>query len=194
MGTDIYTLNKSNVKRIAELVADVLLKGGVCIIPTDTIYGIVALEDKKEAVERIYEIKKRPADKRLIRLIGSTDSIERYTDQKIPEVLRRYWPGPLTIIFKKRDGDTIALRYPDDEFLKEIFLRIGDRSIVAPSANISGEGEILECSEIIERFNGLVDIIVCKNKLSTVKASTIVDISEDGKWRVIREGDLVINL
>jgi len=196
----VYTLTESNVESIAQRVAGILADCGICIIPTDTIYGIVALEQCSKAVYRIYEIKKRPVQKQFIRLISGPDRLRDYTDQTVPPELLRYWPGPLTIVVRGLDGKTVALRYPDDPFLHALFGYLDNKSIVAPSANISGEENILDCRELVRVFDGFVDCVVCsdrsrKKNSASIRpvASTIVDIS-GLRARVIRRGALEVLL
>jgi L-threonylcarbamoyladenylate synthase len=171
---------------------EVLKGGGICIIPTDTIYGIVALEQFASSIRRIFEIKKRPASKPFIRLIGRSDALRQYTDQVLPGSIEKYWPGPLTLIFKARVEGTVAVRFPDAPFLAEVFSHLGTSGMVAPSANISGETDIYDCERLMETFEGFVDLIVCqRGGLRETKASTILDITRE-PWKVLRQGSLVI--
>lgn len=195
---NVLTVTDTSIDSIARQVGDILAGCGICILPTDTIYGIVALERCSGAVQRIYEIKKRPAQKQFIRLISGLQKLQQYTDQEIPADLLRFWPGPLTLIVQRRGGKTVALRYPDDQFLNALFECIDGESIVAPSANISGEENIFDCRRLVEVFGGLVDCIVCDARMGVDPsvepvASTIVDISGLHP-RIIREGALRVML
>jgi L-threonylcarbamoyladenylate synthase len=187
---DVLFLGSENGEDVARRVSAVLGRGGVCVIPTDTIYGIVAIDNFRDAVKRIYAIKGRPRNKPFIRLVGSLDSLRAYTGQPLPESLEKYWPGPLTIIFRGFHGEKVSIRYPSSPFLHEIFRRINYDVLVAPSANLSGEDNIFASGPLIEAFSGKVDFIVCRKKeLKEKKPSTIIDISER-EWRVVREGAL----
>ncbi len=192
MKTVLRTLDDSSRTEVVRAVADSLLEGGICIIPTDTLYGIVALEQFSSLLQRIYDIKRRESSKPFIRLIGKVEALRAYTDQELPPSLGRHWPGPLTIIFRGRTEKTVAVRFPDNAFLAQLFSHVGDRGIVAPSANISGEADILDCTELLETFGGLVNLIVCqKGGLKAAQASTIVDITQN-PWRIVRQGAVVI--
>ncbi len=198
MGTNkkskVYRLIFSKLEDIAGAVAEVLLGGGVCIIPTDTIYGIVALDRYPDSIERVKQIKKRPENKPFLRLIGSLETLKRYTPQQVPERLKVYWPGPLTIIFRDYNGKTIALRWPDYYFLKAVFRLIGNEAIVAPSANISGEPPIFDEEKLVQTFGDLVDLIVISDDVKRGREpSTIIDITKE-PWSIVREGAVKIKL
>lgn len=194
MRTEVRILDDSSSEEVARNVADILLRGGICIIPTDTLYGIITLEQFSSSVRRIFEIKRRPSSKLFIRLIGEAETLRTYTDQELPPSIRRYWPGPLTVIFRGLKEETVAVRFPDDPFLAQVFSHIGNRGIVAPSANISGEADIFDCRELFATFEGLVDIIVCRRGgLKVTKPSTIVDVTQE-PWRIVRQGALEIEI
>jgi L-threonylcarbamoyladenylate synthase len=191
--TAVFYLDEENPESVAERVGFSLKRGGVCVVPTDTIYGIVALERFKESVKEIYRIKGRSKDKPLIHLIGSKDNLKTYTHQPLPESLERYWPGPLTIIFQGIHENKISIRLPAGEFLQKLFEKINFSAIVAPSANPSGEENILECEKLVEAFHGKVEIIVCKKEaLKEALPSTIIDIS-GREWRLVREGEVKLD-
>jgi L-threonylcarbamoyladenylate synthase len=192
METRKRILDTASQADIAGDVADLLKAGGICIIPTDTIYGIVALDRFSVSVRRIFDIKKRPSSKPFIKLIGSLDSLTQYTDQVLPSSLHPYWPGPLTLILRGRSVKTVAVRFPDAPFLKDVFSHLGGEALVAPSANISGDSNIFNCEQLVDVFQGLVDLIVClKGGLRESEASTILDITQE-PWKVLRQGSLVV--
>jgi len=194
MRTRILQIGEHNTATVVEAVGASLREGGVCIIPTDTLYGIVALDRFPDAVRRIYKIKRRSEHKPFIRLIGSFDAVGRYTAQQIPEQLKRFWPGPLTIVFLSKSGGTVSLRYPDDSFLQSIFHAVHFEVLVAPSANISGQQNILRCEDLVSTFFGQVDTIVCgKEGQARSSASTIIDIT-NAEWKILRQGDIELNL
>jgi len=191
--TQVVRFDEGTWEEAAGKTASFLLAGEICVIPTDTIYGIVALDRFPGSVRKIYEIKGRPEEKPFIRLIGGPEMVSLFTDQPLPRELGKYWPGPLTLIFRGRDGGKIALRYPQDPFLASLFAKTGGAPIVAPSANPSGGGEIHDCAELERVFSGKVSLIVCAGGgHPRHRASTILDIS-GSEWRVIRQGDLLLD-
>jgi L-threonylcarbamoyladenylate synthase len=189
---DVFYLDGMNEESVAHHISRVLKEGGVCVIPTDTLYGIVAVDRCDPAIERLYEIKSRPAGKPFIRLIGSIDTFSEYSRQKIPRRLEPYWPGPLTLIVRGVDEPTTALRFASTPWLDRLFCAVGYRAILAPSANKSGEEEIFENGELVDTFRSSVDAIVCvKGGLAGRKPSTILDITAR-PFRVVREGAIKI--
>lgn len=192
--TAVLHLGTGNRDLAAEQVAETLLKGGVCVIPTDTLYGLCALDRERDAVQRVYRIKQRPPEKPCIRLIGSLEALGRYTDQQLPAELRRYWPGPLTVVFRARNGGGIALRWPRDAFLQSLFSQIDSEPLIAPSANLSGAKNIFDCSSLESIFSGLVELILCREGGPVgMEPSTIVDITGD-RWRVVRAGPVKLSI
>lgn len=125
-----------------------LNEGGVAVIPTDTIYGIVAQAANESAVEKIYKLKQRTPTKPFIILISNLDDIRDFgiqVDETLTEQLNHYWPGPVSIIlgcknphfgYLHRGTQSLAFRFPDNENLRDLIEHTGP--LVAPSANPEG--------------------------------------------------------
>ena len=140
-------LDKTQVNTAAEI----LQKGGVVGIPTETVYGLAADALNGEAVAKIFRAKGRPMDNPLIVHIADFGDIERFRLVKeIPESAKKlakaFWPGPLTMIMKRTEViprevsaglDTVAVRFPAHPLAQEI-IRAADTPLAAPSANLSG--------------------------------------------------------
>ncbi|MFH1414428.1 MAG: L-threonylcarbamoyladenylate synthase [Candidatus Omnitrophota bacterium] len=159
--------------------AEVLIGGGLVIIPTETVYGIAADMSNKKTLDRLYEIKKRPKEKPFSLLIASKDTINKYA-QDIPisayKLIEKFWPGPLTIILKSQKGGKIGMRMPDNE----IALRVIEEAVVplaCPSANISGKSAPIDFPEAIEDLKELVDLAIDSGKTKLGVESTIVDLT-----------------
>ncbi len=189
----ILTLNNNheNNKEIAETASDLLKNGKIIISPTDTIYGILADYENKQAVSQIYEIKNRPADKRFIVLLSSIEQVENISLAKIDNQVKSLLPAPLTLIVNNRlkklyNEKTLAVRYPNDDFLLRLLTKT-NRYIVAPSANISGEKNIVLEKEIVKKFEDKVDLIILNGDLKQSEPSTILDITKK-PYRILREG------
>lgn len=178
------------------------LKGKVIAFPTDTVYGVGALIDDLDAIEKIYEIKKRDYSKPLAILASSVLDIMPYiklTNQDILKIMEKYWPGALTIIFKKsenvKDGlnpgfDTIAFRIPNSTHALELLKKTGP--LATTSVNISGSLPLNDYNEIEEAFGDKIDYLLKKEVKSSNISSTIIDATVV-PFKVVREGEIKIN-
>ncbi|MCR5612304.1 MAG: threonylcarbamoyl-AMP synthase [Treponema sp.] len=179
-------------KNSAELCASILLKGGIVIIPTDTVYGFSGIVDEKsETDSKIRKIKGREETKPFIQLIGSPSDIHKYTDDVIPDSLLAHWPGPLTIIVNnKLSKTTTAFRCPDESWLCDVLNKV-NAPIYSSSANRSGSPLLDFIEKICAEFNDEVDLIVDDGDRIGGVASTIVSVA-DGDVKVIRQGAVKI--
>lgn len=176
-------------------VAKALREGKVCVLPTDTVYGLSAVvEDPSVRVfnteEALRAIKGRSDDKPFIRLVASVQDIKRYSDYKIPPYLESKWPGPLTIIIPCRSGEEIAFRCPGDDWLRAVIKGCGC-PIYSTSANKSGRPTPPTFREIQKEFEDKVDLIVCDGDKENAVPSTIVALHGDS-WSVVRQGSVIV--
>lgn len=176
-------------------VAETLKKGKVCVLPTDTVYGLSAVaEDPPDIVfntaERLRAIKGREESKGFIRLIANARGIRRYSDYKIPPYLESKWPGALTMVIPCRNGEKIAFRCPGDAWLRAVIQKCG-RPVYSTSANISGHPTPALFLEIQKEFKDKVDLIVCDGDKENAVPSTIVSL-EGGTWSVLRQGGVIV--
>ncbi len=176
----------SAIKKGAEIIAS----GGLVAFPTETVYGLGANGLDPNAAKKIYAAKGRPSDNPLILHICRLSELSELAEE-IPEaaikLAQRFWPGPLTMIFKKKpivpDAvtgglDTVAVRMPDHPVAKELIMLSGC-PIAAPSANISGRPSPVTAEHVAEDLEGKVDLILDGGKCSVGIESTIVDVTED---------------
>ncbi len=179
---------KDKSDKLFETVVDVLSKRGIVIMRGDTIYGFFGIAPETKG--RIQKLKRREEGKEFLMLVPDASWVKRFSDNKIPESLLAHWPGPLTIIMNVRAGawnsDTVALRVPDDEFLRQVLFKI-DRPLYSTSVNISGDREINSIGKIVEKFGESVELIVDSGDAIYRKPSTIVDITS-GELVIVREG------
>jgi L-threonylcarbamoyladenylate synthase len=180
--TEIVTLDSLNPQE-AELkkAAHLLIRGRLGIIPTETVYGIAANMQDRRAVERLYEIKKRPKDKPFTLHIEDKAKVEEFA-QDIPiaayKLIDAFWPGPLTIILKSKTKESIGLRMPDNEIALKIIAYAGV-PIVCPSANISGQPAPFTFTEAIKDLDGLVDFAIDAGSTRFKTESSVVDLTVD---------------
>ncbi|NQU17719.1 MAG: threonylcarbamoyl-AMP synthase [Candidatus Saganbacteria bacterium] len=155
---------------------EILTKGGVIIFPTETVYGIGCAYDDQKAIDRIYEIKKRPKDKPLQILVADKKQLDELVAE-IPkearELIDKNWPGPVTIIVAASRGGTIGIRMPDHPIVLQIIKELG-KPLAATSANISGEPAPTSVDEIKIQADLIIDGGSCKFK----KASQIIDFTK----------------
>lgn len=192
-----FEKEKREIELIYKEIGLILKKGGVGIIPTDTLYGFVGCALDEEAVEKIYKIRKRGLKKSMIILISSLKDLEKFgvkmslTQKKF---LQKVWPGKISVILKTnkknidhltRGGKTLAFRMPADRELLELLKKSGP--LVAPSANLEGEKPAETYAESKKYFGDKVDFYVDAGKLSS-KPSTLVELAEDGNYKLLREG------
>lgn len=174
-------------------IVEALGDGLVLAFPTDTVYGLIADAHNEKAVEKIYEIKKRPKDMPLPVFVSNIDAAKEIAeispDQE--KKLEEHWPGAYTFVLNLKkgskkiygtNGKTIALRVPDYKPLNDILESI-NTPLAQTSANLSGHGATVKISEIIEQFQGsetTPDIIVDCGDLTENKPSTIIDLTTNG--------------
>lgn len=179
--------------------AEKIRAGEVLGIPTDTFYGLAVDPFNLHAVDRVYEIKTRSRHKPLSLLIESVDQAAEMA-WPVPETFyllaRRFWPGPLTIIVKadpklplKVTANTgnVALRVPAAEVPLAI-IRSAGLPITATSANLHGEVECTTAIQVRDQLGDCLSIIVDGGQVPGIMPSTIVDLTGDGGWRLLRQG------
>lgn len=180
--------------------AEVLKAGGLVAFPTETVYGIGANALDVEVARKIYEAKGRPSDNPLIVHLCNVEQVAQYV-KEIPEVayplMEAFWPGPLTMIFRKSDRipdeitgglPTVALRIPSHEIAFRL-IELSGLPIAAPSANISGKPSPTIASHVIEDLNGRVDVIVDGGDVEIGLESTVLDLTGDVPM-VLRPGGI----
>ena len=174
--------------------------GKIGIVPTDTLYGLVASAMDPESVERVYRVRGRDGDKPCIVLIADISDLDRFSpavSDVILGKLRKWWPGKVSVIlpcpddrftYLHRGTGTIAFRMPDRPELRDFLRKTGP--IIAPSANQQGMPPAKTVGEAEKYFGSDVDFYVDSGTLDS-KPSTVVRFT-DGKLSVVREGAVKI--
>ncbi len=178
---------------------EVLDSGGVTIFPTDTVYGIGCRWDRPDAIRRIFRIKQRPLGQPLALLVEAERRPADYgvqEDEVLRDVLRRWWPGALTVVaatgLSLAEGlcgprNTIGLRAPDHKWLQTLFREM-NTPLAATSANRSGQPEILCIEDLDEEILDGVDLIVDGGPFPHIPCPSTVIGKEKGRWKILREG------
>lgn len=180
--------------------AEIIKQGGIVIFPTETVYGIGANAFDEKAVKRVYDIKRRPLNKPISLLVNDMDMVNKVAEDITEleyKLMERFFPGPFTIILKKRDivpnivtanSDTVGIRMPSGEIARKLVEYAGV-PIATPSANISGKPSGTNLEEILKDFDGKVDCYVDGQESQLGIASTIVKVV-DGMPCILREGSI----
>jgi L-threonylcarbamoyladenylate synthase len=175
---------------------EAIKKGDIGVLPTDTLYGLVGSAFVQEAVEKIYKLKGRDPKKPCIILISSVEDLKKFeirVSKKTEEILKKIWPGKVSVIFSVRSKKfaylhrgtkTLAFRLPKKETLVN-FLELSG-PLVAPSANRENEKPALNIKKAGKYFGQKVNFYVDDGTLRS-KPSTVVAIKKN-KIVVIREG------
>jgi len=198
---EIIRIKDTGMEYAIKKASEVLRQGGIMAYPTDTVYGLGVIYDNEEALRRLIELKGRPLTKGLLLITGSVESLGMIVEEipsEITDIIRRYWPGPLTIIFKARDNISeyitggsgkVAIRIPGESFALEFVKKTG-LIITSTSANPSNKPPGNDIEDIISYFPKGLDLIIDGGRLSG-KPSTIIEVI-DGKIKVLRKGAIAI--
>jgi L-threonylcarbamoyladenylate synthase len=183
--------------QIIEKAVRVLQRKGVIIYPTETLYGLGANPLYPEAMKRIFAIKARDKAKPIPFLIKDQETLAYLVEEVTPlgrELMDRYWPGPLTLIFRAREGlppalrgktGTIGLRISSHPIARGIVEAL-DAPLTSTSANLSGAEDFLDGNLLAQFFGDQVDLIIDAGQVAG-QGSTIVDLTIDPP-RIVRQG------
>lgn len=188
----------------SEKIRDILLNDGVICYVTDTVWGLGCVANSEKAVKRIYEIKKREAQKPLILMSDEVYHLLEYV-KPVPKIgcqlIKKYFPGALTLVCEKSDKtpyyitsgmDTVGIRVPDNEIFKEICALAPDHVLATTSANLSHQPSAKTYEQALENMQDLADIVIpdygyiCKGLESTVAGAF------DGEIKIFRQGAVKI--
>jgi L-threonylcarbamoyladenylate synthase len=180
--------------------AEVVLRGGVIAFPTDTLYGLGCSLFDVSAVEMVARLKRRDPSLAVISLISDArqvDGLAGEVTETARRLIRRYWPGPLSLIFKaaaivparvRGAGGTVALRVPQDRLCHRLLSHIGG-PVVSSSANLSGQRPAETAEEVVRIFGNQLDMVLDGGPRTGGVSSTLVDVS-GAKPRLLRRGIL----
>ena len=168
--------------------AEIIKTGGLVAFPTETVYGLGANGLDENAVPKIYEAKGRPSDNPLILHISEFDEIKNIV-KEIPDVAfvlaDEFWPGPLTMVFKKSDIvpyrttgglESVAVRMPSNKIARELIKTAGV-PVAAPSANSSGRPSPTKADHVLSDLDGKIDMVIDGGTVDIGLESTIVDVT-----------------
>jgi L-threonylcarbamoyladenylate synthase len=183
-----------------DVAVSVLRQGGIVAFPTETYYGLAVDLDSPLAVEKLFALKRRAADKPLLLLIEKKEQLESLV-QDVPQLywplIEKYWPGPLTLIFPATPSlngritgksGTVGIRISPHPIAQELIRKMG-KPITATSANISGLPPARSATEIVKMLGYSIDYILDGGATEAELCSTILAIQK-GRLRIIRHGQI----
>lgn len=201
MRTIISKIESENIDiKEIEKHAKLLKEGNTVIFPTETVYGLGANALDENAVKKIYEAKGRPSDNPLIVHISEEEEVydlAKNVSEKAKKVMRKFWPGPITIVLNKKDIvpkttsgglDTVAIRMPSHKIAQAVIKEAGV-PIAAPSANISGRPSPTKEDHVKEEMNGRVNGIILGGDCNFGLESTVLDMTEEVPM-ILRPGSI----
>jgi L-threonylcarbamoyladenylate synthase len=191
MRASLYGLQKA---------AEFISRGGVVVVPTDTVYGLAADATNPQAVAKLFRIKKRPQTKPVPVIIRDMEMAKdmAYIDKRLEKILGILWPGAITVILQKKADlpelvtagkRTIGLRLPDYKLLHFLMEAMG-KPLTATSANVSGEAPSIDAEKVAGQFNKEFyrpDLILDAGKLKFSEPSTVLDLAAP-EPKIIRIG------
>ncbi|XP_008473202.1 yrdC domain-containing protein, mitochondrial [Diaphorina citri] len=185
--------------KAALLAAQCLKKGCVVALPTDTLYGLACDATNSKAINILYEIKKRDVNKPLAICVSEITDIPKWADTHTVsfELLAELLPGPVTIVFNRSEHlnlelnpnvTKVAVRIPDHKFLRQL-LKLMDSPLALTSANESNEPSTL-CINEFQKLWSQLSVVIDGGIISNPErfGSTIVDLSEENVYSIVRKG------
>lgn len=198
-----YSNQKENIKQQEiEEAAEEIKKGNLVIFPTETVYGIGANALDENAVKKIFKAKGRAQDNPLIVHVANIDMVKPIVEHigtLEQKLIEKFWPGPLTIIMKRKSNkvipnivtanlDTVGIRMPSNLLAKKLIEKAGV-PIAAPSANVSGKPSGTNIEDIKEEFEGKVSYILDGGSTDIGLESTVIKVEND-KIDILRPGKI----
>lgn len=175
--------------------AEAVRSGEFVAFPTETVYGLAVNLDHPDALRRLLELRQSPSEKHVTIHIASREEVDRHVPAPVPvaarRLIRRFWPGPLTLVFPLGNG-TVGLRFPDHKIALELIRRARVR-VGAPSANLSAQPPATDAEAVRTAFEGKIPWIVDGGPCRHKTASTVVKV-EGRRAEVLREGAIPRNL
>lgn len=188
-----------------EQIIQCLKDGGVIAYVTDTVWGLGCLPDNEQAVQKIYDIKKREKQKPLILMSNDIYNLLDYIKPmpKIGHILiKKYFPGALTIVTDKSNNtpdyitsgmQTVGIRVPDNETFRAICEIIPNHVLATTSANLSHQPSAKTYEQAIENMAGLADMIIPDYGFKAKGLESTVAGIMDNELRIFRQGEITID-
>ncbi len=186
----VETRDNKVILELLRPAAEILRAGGTVIFPTETVYGLGAHALMSTATAKIYRAKGRPSDNPLIVHIADESALGpliKELPSKAHALMRRFWPGPLTLVFEKSERiplsvtgglDTVAIRIPEHPIAR-MLIELAGVPVAAPSANLSGKPSPTKARHVLDEMNGRVDAIILGGDVDWGLESTVLDLTDN---------------
>ena len=171
--------------------AGMLRRGGLVAFPTETVYWLAANLEDPQAIQELYQVKERPFEKQVTLHVGGIEEVSRRGGVVTPlaaALMRRFWPGPLTLVLARAGGGTLGFRMPDHPVALAL-LREAAVPVVAPSANLSGNPPPRTAGEVMRDLADKIDLVLDAGPAPVGVESTVLDLASDPP-RLLRPGAL----
>jgi len=189
-------MKTSDLKITDFKLVEILKNGGIGVLPTDTLYGLVGKAMDKRAVKRIYKVRRRNPLKPMIILIGSFSDLKLFEiklDKGIEKYLKKIWPGKISVVlpcpekkffYLHRGTKTLAFRLPKNKKLVKMLKKSGP--LLAPSANLEGFPPAENIRQAKKYFEDNINFYVDEGKI--VSPSSTIITFKGGKIKILRRG------
>ncbi|MBC8453675.1 threonylcarbamoyl-AMP synthase [PVC group bacterium] len=182
-------IKDDNFNAVIDMAVDALNRGELVIMPTETVYGLAVAADRADAFEQIYRAKSRDRGKPVAFLASGIDQVldSGFSLNMIERRLaEQYWPGPLTLVLKGKNGKNEGFRVPDSPVALALLRRTGGLLRVT-SANLSGEPDALNVDAAMSNLAKFVSIAIDAGPVTGGVASSVVKV-DDGRLIILRRG------
>ena len=199
----VIALTKNNSENAVMEAVNILKAGGIIAYPTESFYALGAMAMNEKAVKNIFDLKNRPYGKPLPLIVDDIQTLQTAA-KEIPDqakdLMKKFWPGPLTIIFEARkevpllitgEGKKVAVRVPGESVALQI-AKIIKVPITATSANLSSMPPAINAEAVLSYFGDNIDLILDGGNAPGGKPSTILDVTVT-PVRILREGSIKLN-
>ncbi len=197
--TEVSTVDPQEPdEAIIKYAGKVIETGGLVVLPTDTIYGLVCDSRRQEAIEHIYRVKGRSRDLPLILLLHDMSQVAQYLDdvpEKAVHAMQQFWPGALTIVLRdtsqataamRAGGDTIGLRLPAHMVPRLVAGTVG-APLASTSANRTSQPPAVSAQQALDQLDGRVNVILDGGPAPLSHESTVVSFATDPPM-ILRQG------
>jgi L-threonylcarbamoyladenylate synthase len=192
-------------KELKKEINKILTSDGVIAFVTDTVWGLGCLPDSEKGVKKIYEIKKREAQKPLILMSNNIENLKPYVkeiNKTVQDLIDKYFPGALTLVLEKSEKtpdyvtsgfNTVGIRVPDNAIFKEICEAIEGNVLATTSANLSNEPSAKTYEQAAQNMQGKVDLIIEDYGQRAKGFESTVTLVLGDEVKILRQGAVEVN-